>query len=133
MKKKHPILGQEKVRWVRGIYITAIGFAELKDYRTGKGFKADPGAVSIRHQRGYSWITFIPYLDRCAVWSRFSRVTVGKAQDKKTPNSRGKAEENRQDRIEMVQNMILKKGQWFREDSERLQLCNPAPLSSHFY
>lgn len=111
MKKKHPTLGQGKVRLARRIYITVIGFAEPKDHRTGKGFKADPGAVSTHHQRVYSWITFIPYLDRCAVWSRSSRVMVGKAQDRRTLSSRGKAEKNRQDRIEVVQNTTPKKGQ----------------------
>lgn len=63
------------------------------------------------------------------VWSRFSRVMVGKEQDRTTPSSRGKAEKNRQDRTEVVQNMTRKKGQWFREDSGSLQLCNPAPPS----
>lgn len=116
MKKKLPTLGQGEVRLATEIFITVIGFAELKDHRTGKGFKADPGAVSTWHQCGYSWITFIPYLDRCAVWSRFSKVMVGKTQDR-TPNSRGKAETKRQDRIEMVQTMTKKRG----SSSERTQ------------
>lgn len=92
MRKKHPTLGQGKVSLARGIYMTVVGFAELEDHRTGKGFKADPRAVSTWHQCGYSWITFIPYLDRCAVWSTFSSVMVGKVQDMQTLNSRGKAE-----------------------------------------
>jgi len=110
MKKKHSSLGQGKVRLARGIYIMVIGFAELKDHRTGKGFKADPGAVSTWHQSGCSWITFIAYLDRCKVWSRFSGMMVGKVQDRRTPNIRGKAQKNRQYRIEMVHNMTPKKG-----------------------
>lgn len=91
-EKNHPTLGQGKVSLARGIYITVVGFAELEDRRTGKGFKADPRVVSTWHQSGYSWVTFMPYLDRCAVWSRFSRVMLGKAQDTWTPNSKGKEE-----------------------------------------
>lgn len=40
-KAPHPTPGQAKVRLSRGIYITAKGFAELKDHRTGKECKAD--------------------------------------------------------------------------------------------
>lgn len=129
-EKKAPTLGQGKVRLARGIYITVIGFAELKDHRTGKGFKADPGAVSTGQQGGHSRVTFIPYLGRCVVWSRFSRVMVGKAQDRRTPSSRGKAEKKRQDRIEMVQNLTPKKGQWFREGSDCSTLLKPLLLKS---
>lgn len=41
MRKKHPTLGQVKVRLSRGICFTAKGFAELKDHRTGKELQAD--------------------------------------------------------------------------------------------
>lgn len=41
MRKKHPTLGQAKVRLSKGIYITAKGFAELQDHRTGKELQAD--------------------------------------------------------------------------------------------
>lgn len=41
--------------------------------------------------------THVPRLDRPAVWSRFSRVMVGKAQDKRMHKSRG---ENREKQAE---------------------------------
>lgn len=111
--KKQPTLGQGKVRLARGIYIMVIGLAELKDHRTGKGLKADPGPVGTWHQCGYSWIALVPHPDGYAVCCRFSRVMVDKVQDRRTPNSRGKAEKTRQDWIKMAQNMTPEKGPWF--------------------
>lgn len=89
MRKKHPTLGQVKVRLSRGIYFTAKGFAELKDHRTGKELQADlewdcqhlaplgtPGLYS----------DFIS-----AVGSWFSRVMVSKVQERRTlPMAAGK-------------------------------------------
>lgn len=63
----------------------------------------------------------------CSLVSRFSRAMVDKMQNRRTPNSRWKAETDRQDRIKMFQNMTKEKGQWFREESHRIQLCDPVP------
>lgn len=99
MRKKHPTLGQAKVRLSREIYIIAKGFAELKDHRTGKGLHAD---LEWDCQQLAS-LDYIPILSqhRCS-WILVLQGDGEQGARENSPNSRRKAEKTRKVRMGMI-------------------------------
>lgn len=128
MRKKHPTLGQAKVRLSRGIYITAKGFAELKDHRTRKELQADlewdhQHLASLGTPGLYSYF-ISAYL--CSGILVLQGDDEQGAREENPPNSRRKAGKSRKARRGMIQNISLNKAQCLRGHSDRLQLCDPA-------